>query len=376
MTPTKWSAVGYASTTPDDLFVLPVFRREDDPDRRFAQFTYSSTSGVVELKPVSTESLTSISPIAVKDPETIRYLAIKLNGSVSVIEPNELSSLLPAVEIKKLSKSSLIQMIGLTDALGIDLPSDFKIAVEQDDFAFLPTLSAQSFIENALRNVGSTKPYDVVAREVLYCSHWVTDWNIRSLPEERLSSLMSNLAIDTEGLQRLVDDAKARIESYLDVEIVPRQRALRAPEKLDIRGLRRQELRIAAFLRNIVVDPIKAEGVLGSYDAQTKYEFLVLPYIVDALRNSVGQSIETREVIVARCIRRIFIKFFPIRRGVFLADLVRLLGDFPIVFEDLQRMYREKGFTYGMRIHAEQLQKLIMYPNQSETIWLRKALEA
>ena len=126
-----------------------------------------------------------------------------------------------------------------------------------------------------------------------------------------------------------------------------------------IRSFKRQELRIAEILRYSIINTDRARKLLDLYIPQTRYEALVIPMIRNSILNNISDQKNSVEFSVANLIPKIFVKYFPIRRGRFIVDFLRVLGGYPEIKRQLIKIYEQKSYTYGVKMYGDVIESLI-----------------
>lgn len=357
--PNKWTVCGYVGFEPTDLLVLPVFSRAND-GAKFSQFTFSDASPYFELMPFQAEQ--SIRPFLAQNvyPDRERYYGLKVRDRVEVIPKEKIQEALAEIEYTKLSDPAKVQYLSLTESFdnyqSKTLP---KGVVGSSDFSFFPTLSAQTFSDHAIASIRSDADHFGTIRKVLHCSQWATGWNIGAIPRSKLDALLPDLNISEAELDKALRAALSAYELSLEQPVDTISSGDTTFALSAISRLKRQELRISQILRLILLDAREGLIIAENYSPKTKYEALIMPMVIETATNSIrGDGVE-RELRVAQLIPKIYRKYFPIRRGRFLVDFIRVLGDFRRVREQIVSVFEERKNTYGVGLYADVIRHLI-----------------
>lgn len=360
----KWKLSSYYVPDSVGVFVTPLFVKDDSDSQYFAQFSFSSSSQYFELLQVNVSNRVDLpNPIDI-DPECGLIIGFVIDNELKFHFSYEVSGVLQNIihgnfsDAIKLQASELARESNSDDGVLDRILTSTRL---DRDFSFLKTLSAQSFVDKALGSIAyDVRPEDAI-REIVSCSRWVTNWTLRDLPELCRLRLMPLLSLAENELECLIEKERDKFIAFpkaLSGEIA-QQNELISRNISEIRSLRRQELRISKMLSLIVSDPRIGHAVVTQYRPNTKYEEIVLPMMASDAKLAIQEGDELREIRVARLIAKIFVKYFPIRRGRFLVDFLRTLSEFSIIRAELERIYLTKSHTHGVKLYGFVIESLL-----------------
>lgn len=358
MTRNDWSLAGFAKFMDSDIFCLPVFsRKAGNRVTNFIQCTFAANSDYFELVPVSELSVFEQRSEAGFDPENTLYFGLCHNGRFSIVNRDGLASALAKVDFQTLGGGALAQyyeVLGTTAGV-----RSSRVELVESDPTFKATLSAQSFVESAATSIADPVNRSRAIRTIIRCSRWVTDWTISSLPSGEAKELQQILCIDLDALERSLQKKRDQAQKTFVLGDIEVQTGRHTSALGVLQRLRRQELRLSLLIKYILDDPKRGASLARQYKPQTKYEALVMPLIHDAAKRIGESERNQRQLIAAQLISKIYVKYFPVRRGRFLVDFIRTLGGYRIVLDQLATIYASKRGTYGVGLYSTVIDDLL-----------------